>query len=49
VATSLTNNVGIADSSNGVGWQVVASYSNYDAAQSAVDRLADASFPVQYV
>jgi hypothetical protein len=49
MATSLTDNIGIADSSNRVGWQIVASYSNYEAAQSAVDRLADSSFPVQYV
>lgn len=30
------------------GGQVVASYPNYAAAQGAIDRLADAAFPVQY-
>src|ERR1700747_942435 len=47
--SSRTNSIGIADSPDGVAWEVGASYSNYAGAQSAVDRLSDASFPVQYV
>jgi hypothetical protein len=49
VISSLTNNIGIADSPGGVTWKAVASYSDYEAAQSAVDRLSDASFPVEHV
>jgi MFS family permease len=47
--SSRMNSIGIADSTDGVAWDVVASYSNYAAAQTAVDRLSDASFPVEYV
>jgi Heat induced stress protein YflT domain len=49
VISLMTNNVGIADSPGGTAWKVVASYSDYEAAQGAVDRLSDASFPVEYV
>jgi hypothetical protein len=33
---------------NDTGGQVIASYPTYSGAQHAIDRLADASFPVQY-
>ena len=48
--TSLvTSNIGITESAGDDGWKAIASYPNYDAAQSTVDRLSDASFPVEYV
>lgn len=39
----------IADQPTSTSWEVVGSYSEYEAAQQAVDRLSDASFPVQNV
>ena len=45
----MNSDLGIADSADGASWTTVASYSSYEAAQSAVDRLSDASFPVGYV
>ena len=39
----------IAGSSSTVGWKQVASYESYEEAQRAVDRLSDASFPVENV
>ena len=39
---------GLADSVGLDGSQVVASYTSYGQAQSAVDRLSDSSFPVKY-
>jgi hypothetical protein len=41
--------VDIADAAGGTGWTVVGTYGRYDEAQSAVDRLSDASFPVERV
>jgi hypothetical protein len=49
VLSPLTNTIGITDSPGGATWKVVASYSDYETAQSAVDRLSDASFPVENV
>lgn len=49
MTSSMTSNLGIADRADGAGWTTVASYASYEAAQSAVDRLSDASFPVGYV
>jgi uncharacterized membrane protein len=42
-------NIDISDSSSANGWTVVESYSTYEDAQRAVDRLSDASFPVENV
>ena len=42
-------NIEISDSSASAGWTAVASYDDYDDAQRAVDRLSDASFPVENV
>ncbi len=39
----------IAGSSSTVGWKQVASYESYEEVQRAVDRLSDASFPVENV
>jgi hypothetical protein len=39
----------IADQPSSTGWEVVGSYTDYAAVQQAVDRLSDASFPVQNV
>jgi hypothetical protein len=39
----------IADQATSDGWEVVGTYEVYDAAQQAVDRLSDASFPVENV
>jgi hypothetical protein len=41
--------INIAGSSGTVGWKQVASYESYEEAQRAVDRLSDASFPVENV
>ena len=49
MASLPTTNLGIAESLNDSDWQIAASYSNYQAAQSAVDRLSGASFPVENV
>lgn len=49
MTSSMTSNLGIADGTDGANWTTVASYFSYEAAQSAVDRLSDASFPVGYV
>ena len=46
MTSSLTTNLGIADSADAAGWTTVARYSSYEAAQSAVDRLSDASSPL---
>lgn len=45
----LTNKIGITDGAVGDGWKLVRSYATYTAAQGAVDRLSDASFPVDQV
>jgi hypothetical protein len=46
--TSLqSTGVGVVDTESTVGWQSVASYTSYEEAQQAVDRLSDASFPVE--
>ena len=42
-------NLVIADEPAGGSWDVVETYGAYEAAQQAVDRLSDASFPVQNV
>jgi hypothetical protein len=39
--------IGIADGAGTEGWQTVSSFSSYEDAQQAVDRLSDASFPVE--
>jgi hypothetical protein len=39
----------IADAPTSEDWEVVGRYRAYDAAQDAVDRLSDASFPVENV
>jgi hypothetical protein len=40
---------GSTGGSGTAGWKMVASYKSYDEAQRAVDRLSDASFPVENV
>ncbi len=45
--TTSPNGADIVEFSDGDG-QVIASYPTYGEAQQAIDRLADASFPVQY-
>ena len=44
-----TQNIGIADGHDDGDWKVIGSYSDYSAAQAVVDRLSDASFPVEDV
>jgi hypothetical protein len=39
--------IGIVDGAGTEGWQTVSSFSSYEDAQQAVDRLSDASFPVE--
>lgn len=43
------NSMAIADRPNSEGWEVLATYDKYQAVQEAVDRLSDASFPVENV
>jgi Heat induced stress protein YflT domain len=47
--SSLDSTDVVADSSSKVNRQLVASYDSYEEAQRAVDRLSDASFPVETV
>jgi hypothetical protein len=49
VTSFQTNGMGIVDSSRSVDWKRIAGYSDYNAAQAAVDRLSDKGFPVEYV
>ena len=46
MSTVGTNDIGLGDGP-AAGWVVVGSYASYEDAQRAVDRLADASFPVE--
>jgi hypothetical protein len=43
------NDIAIARGSDTAAWKLVASYESYEEAQRAVDRLSDASFPVENV
>jgi hypothetical protein len=46
---SSIGNLSIVDPPTGSAWEVVGTYQEYVAAQQAVDRLSDASFPVENV
>ena len=46
--TTPSQSTTLADTCSDDGGEVVASYPTYSEAQQAIDRLSDASFPVQY-
>ena len=44
-----TTDIALSDGTSSAGWTRVASFDSYEDAQRAVDRLSDASFPVENI